>query len=197
LRLNHGKIQSMQKVRGFTLLEVMVVLAIVAILATLAAPSLRSQIQSSTISSNVNTFMADMRFARSESIRRGGGVVMCRSDDPEAASPACGSGSGPGTNGWVSGWIIFHDLDNNGTKAAAEPLLRVQSPITSMDSISDSGNSTKFEFTATGRQKLSGATSFQFGGGNYDNTTQRKVCVNFSGRARVAGDGTSSCSTDQ
>jgi len=187
----------MKKVRGFTLLEVLVVLAIVAVLATLAAPSLKAQIQSATISTNVNTFMADMRFARSESIRRGGGVVMCRSDAPEAASPTCGSGSGPGTNGWVSGWIIFHDLDNNGAKAAAEPLLRVQAPITSMDSIADSGNSTKFQFTATGRLTLSGATSFQFGGGNYDNARQRIVCVNVGGRVRVAGDGLSSCATDR
>ncbi|MGB4116064.1 MAG: GspH/FimT family pseudopilin [Polaromonas sp.] len=187
----------MQKVRGFTLIEVMVVLAIVAILATLAAPSLRAQIQSSTISSNVNTFMADMRFARSESIRRGGGVVMCRSDDPEAANPTCGAGSGPGNNGWVSGWIIFHDLNNNGNKAAAEPLLRVQSPITSMDSISDGGNSTKFEFTATGRQGLAGAASLQFGGGNYPNTTQRMVCISMSGRVRVAGDGLADCGTDR
>jgi type IV fimbrial biogenesis protein FimT len=187
----------MQKLRGFTLLEVMVVLAIVAILGTLAAPSLKQQIQSNTISSNVNTFMSDIRFARSESVRRGGGVVMCRSDSPEATSPTCGSGSGPGGNGWVSGWIIFHDLDNSGTKASAEPLLRVQGPITSMDSITDSGNSTKFQFTATGRQTLSGATSFQFGGGNYANDVQRVVCVNLSGRARVAGDGNSSCSTDR
>lgn len=187
----------MGKMRGFTLLEVLVVLAIVAILATLAAPSLKAQIQSATISSNVNTFMADMRFARSESVRRGGGVVMCRSDAPEDATPVCGTGSGPGTNGWVSGWIIFHDLDNNGSKAASEPLLRVQGPITSMDSIADSGNSTKFQFTATGRQTLSGATSFQFGGANYANDVQRVVCVNISGRARVAGNGLSSCSTDR
>ena len=187
----------MQKTSGFTLLEVMVVLAIVAILATLAAPSLQAQIQSSIISSNVNTFMADMRFARSESIRRGGGVVMCRSDSPEAANPTCGIGAGPGGNGWVSGWIIFHDLNNNGDKADAEPLLKVQGPITAMDSIADGGNSTKFQFTATGRQGLGGAASFQFGGGNYPNTRQRMVCVSMSGRVRVAGDGNTACGTDR
>lgn len=60
-------------------------------------------------------------------------VVMCRSDDAEAASPVCGRGSGPGGNGLVSGWIIFQDLDNSGQKVAAEPLLRVQSPIKSID----------------------------------------------------------------
>ena len=55
-----------------------------------------------------------MRYARSESIRRGGGVVMCRSDTPEAASPVGGTDASPGGKGWASGWIIFHSLDPAG-----------------------------------------------------------------------------------
>jgi type IV fimbrial biogenesis protein FimT len=184
---------------GFTVIELMVVVAIMAILATIAAPSFVRLIQSSTMSSNVNTFLADVRYARSEAIRRGGGVVMCRSDAPEAANPACGSGSGPGGNGWVSGWIIFHDLDNSSTKAAAEPLLRVQAPITSMDSIVEEGgsSSTKFRFTATGRMlSLGSARTIQFGGEKYEADTQRVVCVNLGGRARIAGNGNSDCGSD-
>ena len=185
----------MKKSSGFTLIELMVVIAIASVLMKLAAPSFKQLIQSNTISSNVNSFLADMRYARSESVRRGGGVIMCRSDAPEAASPVCGSGSGPGTNGWVSGWIIFHDVDGDGTRTAlsTDPVLRVQAPITTMDSINESGSSTKFIFTATGRLNLSGITSLQFGGGNYANTVQRIVCVSVGGRARVAGDGLSSC----
>ena len=186
----------MKKPAGFTLIELMVVIAIVSILMTLAVPSFRQMIQSNTISSNVNNFLADMRFARSEAIRRGGGVIMCRSDAPEAASPVCGSGSGPGTNGWVSGWIIFLDADNDLTRTAssADPVLRVQAPITAMDSIVEISTPTKFRFTATGRLTLGGITSMQFGGGNYANTVQRMVCVSVGGRARVAGDGYASCS---
>lgn len=191
----------MRRARGFTLIELMVVMGITAILATLAAPSFTRLLQSNTISSNVNLFLADMRFARSEAIRLGGAVVICRSDSPEAGNPTCGSGSGPGGNGWVSGWIIFQDLNNNGVKTAAEPLLRVQAPITDVDSIVEggSGSSTKIRFTATGRllNLSSGATQFQFGGGNYSNEVQRVLCVNLSGRARIAGDGNSSCSTDR
>lgn len=185
----------MKKTTGFTLVELLVAIAIVAVLATLAAPSFVRLIQSNTITSNVNNFLADLRYARSEAIRRDGSVIMCRSDDPEAASPICGSGSGPGGNGWVSGWIIFYDQDSDGTRIASstDPVLRVQSPITSIDSIVEAG-STKFRFSPTGRlRSLSSTTSLQFGGSEYPNEIQRVVCVSIGGRGRIAGDGYASC----
>ncbi|MGV8894425.1 MAG: GspH/FimT family pseudopilin [Burkholderiaceae bacterium] len=185
----------MRKSHGFTLIELMVVVSIVAILSAIAAPSLKRMMQSTTISANVNTFLADMRYARSESIRRGGGVVMCRSDAPEAENPSCGTGSGPGENGWVSGWIIFRALDNTSVQASDETLLRVQAPITTINSIKGTGTSTKFSFTATGRLR-SGTTTLTFGEADvFDKTVQRKVCVSFGGRTRIAGDGNTSCQT--
>ena len=179
----------------------MVVLAIIAIMATLAAPSLTRLVQTTMMSITVNTFLADMRYARSESIRRGGGVVMCRSSNPEAASAKCGTGATPG---WESGWIIFQDLDKSETRESAEPLLRVQGPITSINTISEAGAATIFKFTATGRLSLSSSTQLQFGSNPpYAADVQRIVCVNLDGRARIALDsevkptGNASCSTDQ
>jgi type IV fimbrial biogenesis protein FimT len=176
----------MSKSRGFTLIEVLVVIAIVGILVGLAAPSFSSMIRSSGMTSTVNTFLADMRYARSEAIRRGGGVVMCRSSNPEAVNPTCGTGS---IVGWESGWIIFHDLDGNVNKAATEPLLRAEGPITAVNTITEPGPATKFKFNATGR--LPGvATSILFGSGaQFGATEQRTICVNFGGRARINGDG--------
>ena len=187
----------MNKSRGFTLVELMIVIAIVAILTTLAAPSFKQLIQSNTMSGAVNTFLGDMRFARSEAMRRGGGVVMCRSDNPEAPNAVCGTGS---TVGWESGWIIFQDNNNNGARNFStnplvdDTLLRVQGPITSIKSISEPGAATVFRFSATGRLALASATSIQFGSTpQYENTVQRVVCVNLGGRARIAGDGYASC----
>jgi type IV fimbrial biogenesis protein FimT len=184
----------MEKKRGFTLIELLVVLAIAAILVTLAAPSFKRTLQSNSIANGVNTFMSDLRFARSEATRLGGAVVVCRSDAPEAASPVCGPDA---TNrNWVSGWIVFQDLNSDGVKDAADPVLRVQAPMTTLDAITEAGTTTagKLRFTATGRLlNPNSATQLTFGGGNYAMDLQRVTCVSLGGRARIAGDGNAAC----
>jgi type IV fimbrial biogenesis protein FimT len=182
----------MNKSSGFTLIEALVVIALVAILTALAAPSFKNLIQSNSISSSVNSFLADMRFARSEAIRRGSSVVICRSTSPET-SPACNGTYGQ-HNDWKTGWIIFDDLNKDGNLDSGEPVLRVQGPITNIDSI-DASSKYQFKFNATGR--LPGYfDGIKFGGSNFPTTNQRVVCVSAGGRTRIAGDGSTSCPTN-
>jgi type IV fimbrial biogenesis protein FimT len=183
----------MKKSNGFTLVELLVVIAIAAVLATLAAPSFGRLIESTALSSDVNTFMADARFARNEAVRRGTLIVMCRSNNPEAAIPTCHSGSD-----WKSGWIIFEDKNNNGLHADGEPLLRQQGPLTFSGGINDKSGTNLLRFVATGRMRnASGATQFTFGSksafDSRNDDLKRVVCIPISGRVRIAGNGSVDC----
>ena len=83
---------------GFTLLELMVVVAILAIVATLAAPSFSEAILNGRLTSLANNFLASAQLARSEAIKRNAAVTLCRSADGAACA---GSGS------WSQGWIVI------------------------------------------------------------------------------------------
>lgn len=179
---------------GFTAIELSVVLAIVALLVTLAAPSFARIIQGASVSSTVNAFLSDIRLARSEAVRRGGNVALCRSDDPEAASPVCSPGAGPAGAGWATGWLIFHDLDGNGERDASDPVLMVRRAPPVVDSISDGGASTVYRFTPLGRLFTgTGMTELSVGGDRVDPGLRRTICIFPTGTARMLPVGSDSC----
>ena len=187
----------MKKQNGFNIIEILVVIVILAVLMGLAAPSFVRTLRSTTVSNSINGMMSDLRYARSEAVRRGSTVIVCRSDDPEAASPVCAT-SGAGSSGWASGWIVFLDVAGSGTKTAIDTnvVLKIQPANTNIESINENpSGSTKFAFVSTGRLNgLAGITTIVFGGStNFPSDIQRVLCISMTGHARISGNGTSTC----
>ena len=83
---------------GFTLVELMAVVAIGAILMAIGAPSYRYVTNSNRISAEVNGLLGDLQFARSEAIKEGGTVTVCPSTD----NKTCTNNS----HTWNTGWIV-------------------------------------------------------------------------------------------
>ncbi len=114
----------MQHATGFTLVEMLVVVALGAILLAVGVPSFTFMLDRNRVSSEVNEMLADLSLARSEAISRRGRVVLCRSNDPRSAGALC---DGPGSD-WNSGWIIFVDDPAAATvfqrDVATEPVIR-------------------------------------------------------------------------
>lgn len=105
------------RMRGFTLIELMVTVAIAAILIVVVAPSFSEAIMGNKLASFANNFVASAQLARSEAIKRNATVRVCRSAD----------GSTCATSGtWQQGWIVFHDADNNAARDPAETVIQVQ-----------------------------------------------------------------------
>jgi type IV fimbrial biogenesis protein FimT len=103
---------------GFSLVELMVVVAMAAILLTLAAPAFSGLVTSIRLSTGINALFSSLILARSEAIKHNSRAVVCKS----ASGLACTT-----SGGWDQGWIVFHDANNNAALDVGEALIsRVQ-----------------------------------------------------------------------
>lgn len=84
---------------GFTLVELIITIAIAAILLAVGIPSFQEIIKTNRMAANVNEFIAALNLARSEAIKRGVAVTVCK-----GTSTGCINSSA-----WQNGWIVFSD----------------------------------------------------------------------------------------
>lgn len=153
----------------------LVTLAIAGILLAIGVPSMTQFLSDRAAAANADEFAEALRFARSEAMKRGHGVDMCASSNPEAADPVCSDK----TDGWTSGWIVA-DADSG-------KVLRVQNALRVMDSIDTT--SAKVTFAATGIA-IAGFDDYVFTpSGKPDAKNVRTVNLNRQGRVQITRGG--------
>lgn len=96
---------------GLTLIELMVSLVVLAVLLGVAVPSFRSAIASNRLSSSTNELVGALALARSEAVRRGTRITVCKSADGAACTTA---------GGWQQGWIVFTDTTRANATASVD-----------------------------------------------------------------------------
>lgn len=103
--------------RAVTLVELAIAMAVLGILATLAIPYFRHLIADVRMTSQINGLYTSLLLARSEAIKRGRTVYVCKSDSGQI----CTSDSS-----WDRGWIVFADENDSHQRDGDEPVLHVQ-----------------------------------------------------------------------
>ena len=176
---------------GFTLIELMIVIAIASVLLTIGVPAMTSMIRGNELKSSRSTVLNTLAYSRGESAARREQVIVCSSIDGLTCS---------GATDWSNGWIIFRDLntDNALTIADCDPasecLLRVQDALP--DQVAFNSPGTFLGYTDIGTRVVDGLSSFRLCAGDAEaaDDSSRSFTFNITdaGLNRISG-GTVSC----
>lgn len=99
--------QTRQRQTGVTLMEMLIVVAIAAILATIAGPSFGDFVNNTRLNSTMTQLASDLNRARIEAIKRNSWVLICVGN---AAGTDCGTGPN-----WQNGWVVCLDSEPDGS----------------------------------------------------------------------------------
>jgi len=183
--------------RGFTLIEVMVVLVIMMIIGISVTSTFRTNIASYRIVNEANALSRDLQFARSEALKRGGVVGVCASTDQQNCS---------GSTTWTTGWIVFYN-GNTATPYTAsgaftlatssgDVVLRSAGQSSGQTTVTASNSTTGVVFNRQGSTSALAANPVLFTLHAPTSLTSIGQCVTIvpSGRTAVVSAGVGTCS---
>lgn len=165
--------------RGFTLVELLVTLAIGAILLAIAIPGYAFFINASKLTAVTNDLVSALHLARSEAIKRGLRVTICKTSNVTAATPACDAAAS-----WQQGWLVFADGGTRGVIDAGDALLWTQDSASTAVTITSNNYGQYISYLSSGRSQ--GSNGLANGTIHICVTgTRRDIIINTTGRPRL------------
>ena len=128
---------------GFTLVELLVTLAVAMILLTVGVPGTRDFVMNARLSSYANEFVTSIQLTRATAIKQQRNAQICVSTTWNSDPPTCTGGAD-----WSDGWVVWVDQNRDGILDSAE-VLRVMEPLNGKSFFTSTAN-TAFTYDSTG-----------------------------------------------
>jgi type IV fimbrial biogenesis protein FimT len=162
-----------RRTAGFTLIELMVAIVVLAVLLALAVPNFNDASLSARLNGFANSLVAAAQIARSEAIKRNETITLCTSSDGDACAAS---------GGWEQGWIVITDDD---------VVLQYQQALPSEFKVTEAGGAEELSFlptvVGTTNASLTVCRSSPVG------SEERVVTINGTGAASVTITDAGSC----
>ncbi|WP_407945269.1 GspH/FimT family pseudopilin [Paraburkholderia antibiotica] len=166
---------------GFTLVETLAVITLLVVMAVMAVPSFAAWQVRDQVDARSKALLSTLAYARSEALRRGARVTVCRIDAARACL-ASGQPCAGGVADWACGWAVFAE---RGGKLS---LLRAQAPL---KTVSITGVQTDLTFTPPAGQLIGSFRSFEIAprtpaASMQGDLWRRCIRIAAGGRARIS-----------
>lgn len=163
---------------GFTLIELMITLAVGIVILAIGLPSIMSMMSTNQAAAYANNLVGAIRLARSEAVKQASSVTICASN---AGQTACSG------NDWSNGWIVFSDDDNDAVYDTGETVHRLWSiPTDERANLVFEGTSPNaIRFTASGANALDAQIQFAFKQSDCRATQARQITISRMGRVSL------------
>ena len=163
--------------KGYSLIELLVTVAILGILISVALPNFQDTIESNVTNSQAKLFITTLNLARSEAIKRGTNVGICPSND----GIDCDAAS------WSTGWIVFVDVNGDadgatGSIDAGDIIIRVFDALGASSVLTLTTNF--MEYNSRGFSATAGVQTMLLCPATGNAANARSVEIGLSGRGR-------------
>lgn len=161
---------------GFTLIELMVTVSILAILLSIGIPSFNETIRNNRTAAQANDLISALSLARSEAVKQGLPVAVCSANTEQTA---CADA----TN-WANGWLVFRDEGTTlGAIDKGEPILQISRQVANGLQLSSSLSYVRF--SPSGAPTNAASITFSLLPQGCTGTNRREIAINRTGRSTL------------